>query len=53
MTVKTENRLVDSGSKACNGFNVRPTIDYLKAAQDDFEADQKRVNREYGEGDKR
>ena len=28
---------------------MKPTVDDLGAAQDDFEAEQKRVNRAYGE----
>ena len=32
-----------------NALQVKPTIDDLRAAQDDFEAEQKRVNREYEE----
>jgi hypothetical protein len=30
-----------------NALHVKPTIDDLRAAQSDFEAEQKRVNREY------
>jgi hypothetical protein len=30
-----------------NALQVKPTIDDLKVAQSDFEAEQKRVNREY------
>ncbi len=30
-----------------NSLNVKPTIDDLRAAQSDFEAEQKRVDREY------
>jgi hypothetical protein len=32
-----------------NALHVKPTIDDLKAAQDKFEGEQKRVNREYEE----
>ncbi len=32
-----------------NALQVKPTIDDLKAAQSDFEIEQKRVNREYDE----
>jgi hypothetical protein len=32
-----------------NALHVKPTIDDLRAAQSDFEAEQKRVNREYEE----
>jgi hypothetical protein len=32
-----------------NALYVKPTIDDLRAAQDEFEAEQKRVNREYEE----
>ena len=30
-----------------NALHVKPTIDDLRAARSDFEAEQKRVNREY------
>ncbi len=32
-----------------NALHVRPTIDDLRAAQDDFEGEQKRIDREYDE----
>ena len=32
-----------------NALHVKPTIDDLRVAQGDFEAEQKRVNREYDE----
>ena len=32
-----------------NALQVKPTVDDLRAAQSDFEAEQKRVNREYEE----
>ena len=42
-----QNALVNQMKR--NSLKVKPTIDDLRAAQDKFEGEQKRVNREYEE----
>ncbi len=43
----TQNSLVNQMKR--NALQVKPTIDDLRAAQDDFESEQKRIDREYDE----